>query len=187
MFERFTAEARQTVVLSQEHAVRREDSTITPTHLLLALTEGHLSDLLSAYGLDVDTIERLAPGNKAREIPDDTALRSIGVDLHAIRESVESAFGPGALETGPGPRRRFWARTRRGAPGRKMFAANAKNALVLSLRETIRLNVHEIADESLLLGLLRTDGPEITAIFEHIGLDQANLRNDLESRIRKAA
>lgn len=187
MFERFTADARGTVVRAQEHAARRKGPTITPTHLLLALTDGRLSGLLEGYGIDAGTIERLAPGRRARAIDDDTALRSIGVDMHAIRESVESAFGPGALEATPQPRRRSPMWRRRDGGGHKAFTPNAKKALELSLREAIRLNAREITAESLLLGLLRTGDPHVTDILEHAEVNQADLRADLESRIREAA
>ena len=155
--------------------------------LVLALTEGRLGSLLVSHGIDAETIERLAPGSKARTIDDDTALRTIGVDLHAIRQSVESAFGPGALDTAPTPHRRWSAWTRRGNRGHRAFTTNAKKALELSLREAIRLDSREISAESLLLGLLRTGDPELTYIFEHAALNQADLRIDLESLIRQAA
>lgn len=187
MFERFTAEARSTVVRAQEHAVERKDSTITPTHLFLALTKGSLGSLLLSHGIDAETIERLAPGSKAHAIDDDTALRTIGVDLHAIRESVESAFGPGALDAAPMPLRRWSAWTRRSNRGHRAFTTTAKKALELSLREAIGLDAREIGAESLLLGLLRTGDPELTYIFEHTALNQADLCIDLESRIRQAA
>lgn len=184
MCERLTVEARSTVMRAQGHAIRRKDSTITPTHLLLALTEESLGSLLVSHGIDAVTIERLAPGSKARGIDDDTALRTIVVDVHA---TPDSAFGPGALESAPRPRRRWWAWARRGSRGHKAFTANTKKALELSLRETIRLNAREIGAESLLLGLLRTGDPELTDILVHTAANQADLRDELESRIRQAA
>lgn len=187
MFERFTAEARSTVVGAQEHSARRKDSTIDATHLLLALTKGDLSSLLTSYGIDAESIERLAPGSKARAIDDDTALRAIGVDVHAIRQSIESTFGSGALDVAPRPRSRWAAWMHSADRGHKNFTANAKKALELSLRETIRLNADEIGAESLLLGLLRTEDPEVTDILKHAAVNQAELRADLELRIRQAA
>ncbi|MEP7161951.1 MAG: Clp protease N-terminal domain-containing protein [Dermatophilaceae bacterium] len=187
MFERFTAEARSTVLHAQEHAARRKDSSITPTHLLLALSDGNLSSLLTRYGINTEQIERYAPGHHARAVDDDTALRSIGVDLHAIREAVESAFGPGALETAPRPRRRWPTRTPGTNSGHKAFNGNAKKALELSLRETIRLDAREISAESILLGLLRTGDPELATVFEHSATNQTDLRIELESHVRKAA
>lgn len=187
MFERFTADARTTVVRAQVHAARRRDSTIAPTHLLLALTEGRLGGLLEGYNVTAETVERDAPAGTSHSIDDDVALRSIGIDLYAIRASIESAFGPGALETPRGPSRRFAPWARRGNRRHRAVADNAKKALELSLRETIRLDAREIGAESLLLGLLRTGDPELTRVFEHAGVNQANLRTDLETRIRHAA
>lgn len=187
MFERFTAEARNTVVGAQEHAVRRKDTTVAPMHLLLALTQGSLSSLLTSYGIDTATIDHLAPGSKSRAIDDDTALRSIGVDLHAIRESIESAFGPGALDVGPRTRSPWAALKHSKDRGHKGFSANAKKVLELSLRETIRLNARAIGSESVLLGLLCAEDPEVTDILKRMAVDQHELRTDLELRISQAA
>lgn len=185
MFERFTAEARSAVVGAQEHAARRGDPAITVTHLLLALTEGSLSGLLSAYGIDAETIERLAPGRTARAIDDSDALRTIGVDLDAIRRSIEAAFGSGALEAASSRRRRV--RMRRRDRGHRAFSASAKLALELSLRETIRLPGRQIGAESLLLGLLGSDDPELAHLMRQVPADLADLRLHVESRIRDAA
>ncbi len=198
MFERFTAEARSTVVRAQQHAVRRKDFSITPVHLLLALTDGSLSGLLVSYGIDTETVDHLAPGNEARALDDDTALRSIGVDMHAIRTSVEAAFGPGALEGRSSPRRRWPPWTRRAHPARHhacgthgdphlAFTANAKKALELSLRESLRLDTHEIGAEGLLLGLLRAGDRELTDILEHTTVSLTDLRSEIEARVRHAA
>lgn len=187
MFERFTAEARSTVVGAQDHAARRGDSTIDPTHLLLALTEGNLSSLLTSCGIDAETIERLSPGSKARAIDDDTALRTIGVDLQAIRQSIEATFGSSALDFAPRPCSRWTAWMHPGDRGHKDFTPSAKKALELSLRETIRLNAREIGAESLLLGLLRTEDSEVIDLLKRAAVNQAELRADLELRIRQAA
>lgn len=57
----------------------------------------------------------------------------------------------------------------------------------VSLRETIKLKAREIADESILLGLLRTGDVDLAKVFEHAGGDPADLRTNLETRIRRAA
>lgn len=187
MFERFTAEARSTVVRARDHAGERQDPTITPTHLVLALATGRLGSLLASHGIDAETIERLAPGSKAGAMDDGTALRTIGVDLSAIRASVESAFGPGALDAAPVPHRRWSAWTRRGNRVHRAFTTNAKKALELSLREAMRLDARAIGAETLLLGLLRTGDPELARILERAAVNQADLRTDVESLIRRAA
>lgn len=187
MFERFTPEARRTVMRARGHAERRHDPAIAAAHLLLALTEGRLGGLLAGYGVDTQTVERVALTDRSRSIDDDDALRSIGIDPHAIRASIESAFGPGALEPPPAPSRRFAPWARRRTRRHRAFADTAKKALELSLRETIRLKAREIADESILLGLLRTGDLDLTRVFEHAGVDPADLRTDLERRIRRAA
>lgn len=186
MFERFTTDARQTVVLAQECAAGRKDVTVTPVDLLLALTRGPLGPLLADAGVTQRAIEASRAGTQPGSVDDDTALRSIGIDLHAIRASIESAFGQGALDAVPTPRRSRppWGRVR---GGHIPFGGTAKETLSLGLRETVRLDATAIGTESIMLGLLRTFDPALENVFEQASVDRAGLRARLEGRIRKTA
>jgi hypothetical protein len=73
---------------------------------------------------------------------DASALAAIGIDLDAVRRSVEESFGPGALS---GRRRR------RG--GHLPLCPKAKRALERSLREALALSDRHIGPEHILLGL----------------------------------
>jgi ATP-dependent Clp protease ATP-binding subunit ClpA len=103
MFERFTRSAKAAVVLAQESAGELNAREIGPEHLLVgaAQSAGHdLSAVLGGYGLTVDAIRaRLVAGDGDEEFEGDAeALRSIGINLHAIRDGIARTFGPDAWD-----------------------------------------------------------------------------------------
>ncbi len=167
MFERFTPEARQVVIDAQEECRRLHDPGITSVHLLLALTreERPLADLLARHGLTRAALDEHAAD----------ALRTFGIDVHAVREAMERKFGKGALDRVP-------RRT-----GHVPFRSDAKKCLELSLREAIRLKSGEIRVEHLALGMLRAPGPMVGPILAALGVDVPALQRDLEQRLRPAA
>ena len=167
MFERFSREARQAVVDAHEECRRLHDPGITSVHLLLALTrEGRpLADLLAQHGLSRAALDEHAAD----------ALRTFGIDVHAVREAVEREFGKGALDRAP----------RRS--GHLPVRSDAKKCLELSLREAVRLKSREIRIEHLALGLLRAPGPMVGPILVALGVDVPTLRRDIELRLRPAA
>jgi len=152
MFERFTYDARQAVILAQEEATRLHHGWIGTEHLLLGVlcSGGAPARLLADFGVDAggvrDEVVRIV-GRGEHDIDPD-ALATLGIDLDAVRERVENAFGPGALD-----RRRG---CRRGLVGPRIpFTRRAKKALELTLREGIALGDRELRGEHLILGLLR--------------------------------
>ena len=182
MFERFTREARQIVVDAQAECRRLHDSRITSVHLMLALagSDAPLGRLLAEHGITRDGIDTAARAGES--VLDDRAandLRRLGIDLDAVREAVESNFGPGALD------RPAKGRRRRG--GHLPFTADAKKALELSLREALRLQSKEIRVEHLALGLLRTPGAHLQPVLDALAVDVPALRGVLERRLRSAA
>ena len=160
MFERFTADARRTVVLAVEVAEEIGHDYVGAEHLLIALPgtgPNIATDALIACGfdprrarLDLDRIE--PPGGSDLSEAEAEALRGIGVDLDEVRRRVEASFGPGALD-----RRRRWHGRRRTRACGLPFMPTAKQALELALREAIRLRHHRIGPEHVLLGLLRVN------------------------------
>ncbi|KAA2266592.1 Clp protease [Solihabitans fulvus] len=185
MFEQFTQDARQTVVLAQSAARRLGHHYIGTEHLLLGLlSQPHTlaARLLVVRGLDLayaeTTVLRLlgTPGLDAR---DADALGTIGIDLSAIKEKVEATFGRGALDRDP-------AHTRAGrfaGGGHIPFTKRAKKVLELSLREALRLKHKHIADGHLLLGLLREGEGLAAKVLAEAGIDFAQLRADLDRDI----
>src|SRR5215218_10349806 len=99
MFERFTREARQTVVQAQAEAAALHSGRVGTEHLLLGLVgqDGTpTTAVLARHGLTRATV--LASVSALSGDLDAEALTTLGIDLDAVRSRVESAFGPGALD-----------------------------------------------------------------------------------------
>ena len=208
MFERFTHDARAVVISTQDICLGLGVDEVRPVHLLFALTEGGsgVSDLLAAHGISTDAVADclgVAPPTPPTPLGDDDAeaLRSLGIDLDAIREAVERQFGEGALDADaatdePGERRPpapgddddAWAARRRfGLGGRLRFGRGSKKVLELSLREALRTGAREIRTEHIALGVLRADDEAVTMLLRTLGTDPRAVRADLENRGRRSA
>ena len=198
MFERFTEDARAVVIAARFRAESLQHHAIGTEHLLLGLLAQPGSPagvLLVGHGLTLErataTVQQLrspggnggGTGSGTDDDLDAEALRVIGIDLDAVRASVEASFGEGAL-AGPGgaePRRR-----RRGLGGSLPFSPRAKKALELGLREAIRLRQKEIRDLHLLLGLLREGQGLACLVLHRSGIDALTLRQEIEAQLRQA-
>ena len=170
MFERFTKEARATVIAAQQVARDAGSRTVDTRHVLVALAEstGPASRALDAVGVDRDDMTtRLRDDLRAGGLDRD-ALAALGVDLDAVRERADAVFGPGALDTAGR------------SPGHIPFGSDAKKSLQLALREAIRLGRRTIDGGHLLLGMLRADSPAREALAD-AGVDVDALRRTLES------
>ncbi len=175
MFERFTDSARQVVTNAQAEARRLNHGYIGTEHLLLALLVPPPTmpgRVLVRHGLDQFTAEAtldrlLGSGDEAL---DADLLESIGIDLGAVREKVEAAFGRGALDRRPAGRP---------VTGHVPFTKRAKKALELSLREALALKHNHIADGHILLGLIREGEGMATRILTDAGIDRAVLRQEV--------
>jgi Clp amino terminal domain, pathogenicity island component len=122
MFERFTDDARQTVVQAQHNARRLGHNYIGCEHLLLAVAAAGepASAVLRDQGVTPERVEAeilrvIGPGHAAGVWPgleepgqapvpadplaglDREALAAIGIDLDVVRAHLEAAFGPDAL------------------------------------------------------------------------------------------
>lgn len=179
MFERFGTSTRAAVLQAQDEARELGHPYIGTEHLLLALLRnptGLATTSLGMYGLDHaavrDSVERIV--GIAQDQLDAEALASIGIDLDAVRSTVESAFGPGVLDgTGPSARR----------GGRLPFSARAKKTMELSLREALRLKDKQITDGHLLLGILREGEGVAAKIIAGAGIDFGELRDHVETEL----
>ena len=184
MFERFSRNARVAVVLAQEAARELGAQEIRPEHLLVGVLQSagmELSALLAGYGVtSVGVRTRLTADDPFDD--DAEALRSIGIDLNAVRDSVDRAFGPDAFANAGHPSGRRGGR--RG--GHLRFTRSAKKTLELALREAIAHKHNWIGCEHVLLGILR--GGDATAtglITEHV--DAPRLRRDVDALFDEAA
>jgi ATP-dependent Clp protease ATP-binding subunit ClpA len=156
MFERFTKDARQVVILAQDEGRALGHRGIGTVHLLLALSagDGAGARALRDHGLEPDglreRVRRLA--GLGPDPIDGAALATIGIDIDEVRRSVEAAFGAGALE---GARR---------VKGHIRFTTQAKKALELSLRSALALEHKHINSGHVLLGLLASRGADDLAL-----------------------
>ena len=171
MFERFTREAREVVVAAQEEARRLRHGRIGTEHLLLGLLAGPATTsarTLGRHGITRDGVVASVRTLVGDDLDAD-ALTTLGIDLDAVRERVEEAFGPGALDRRPGDR----------SPGHLPFTPRARKVLELSLREALTLRSRSIADGHVLLGLLREGEGLAMKVLHDRGVDLPALRDEL--------
>lgn len=173
MFERFTSEAREGVVGAQQQARQLRHGHVGTEHLLLSLLDQQGTAAATALGRHGLTRTAVA-GDVVRSIGgeqlDAEALTSLGIDLDAVRSSVEAAFGPGALDHPP---------ARRTRSGHIPFTPRAKKVLELSLREAMALKSRSITDGHLLLGLIREGEGLAAKVLHDRGVDLPALRDEV--------
>ncbi|BBY44363.1 Clp protease N-terminal domain-containing protein [Mycolicibacterium celeriflavum] len=188
MFERFSRNARIAVVLAQEEARELDSEAIRPEHLLVGVLQSagrDLSRLLAGRGVTAEAVRAQLDSADTPADPtfdeDADALRSIGIDLRAMRDNVVRNFGRDAWNnalrnSGRRPRRR------RHIP----FTKPAKKALELSLREALAHKDSSIGCEHLILGILRGgDRCALRLITEHVDADR--LRDEIVTLLDEAA
>jgi ATP-dependent Clp protease ATP-binding subunit ClpA len=197
MFERLTTQAREVVIAAQQEARQLGHRHVGTEHLLLAMLDPHrggAAAMLAAAGLDHGQVSagitRLVGAPQLGD-GDAAALRSIGIDLEAIRAKLEQTFGPGALDCEPPVRPRGMFRRRNPQPqpltGRTPFTPRAKKVLELSLREALRLSHKYIGTEHILLGLIREGDGLAAKIMVDAGINLSDLRLRTEESLKKAA
>ncbi|MEU4340374.1 Clp protease N-terminal domain-containing protein [Nocardia sp. NPDC023852] len=173
MFERFSRSARTAIVNAQEDARELRAPNIEVEHVLLGLLshgDPELKALLAEAGLTHESVlSRLADNGEEEPLgaEDAEALRSIGIDLDAVRESLEANFGEDALDRAvPEPRRGpfGWGRGR-GNVGHIPFTKDAKKVLELALREALGRKDKTIESGHVLLGILRAPNQTTVRLF----------------------
>ncbi|SNT37678.1 Clp protease N-terminal domain-containing protein [Rhodococcoides kyotonense] len=182
MFERFTGRARMAVVAAQEQARATKSPRIEAVHVFLGVldtADSGLRSLLEREGYTVDSVRATLSTDSELGDGDAKALESIGIDLDAVRASLEASFGEGALDE-PTQDKRGWLGRR---TGHLAFAPASKKAIELSLREAIQRKDSEIRSEHLLLGLIRGADDGFTAVVR----DPDGLRNRITESLDKAA
>jgi ATP-dependent Clp protease ATP-binding subunit ClpC len=131
MFERFTDRARRVLVQAQEEAKTHDHNYIGAEHLLLSLTRENIGGVAAK------------------------TLRSLGIDLEAVRQRVETVAGRG--EQAPS--------------GHIPFTPEAKEVLKLALAEALRLDHSYIGTEHILLGLIRAGDSAAAQVLTSLGAD----------------
>ncbi|MEP6648762.1 MAG: Clp protease N-terminal domain-containing protein [Lapillicoccus sp.] len=100
-----------------------------------------------------------------------------------VRQSVEDAFGKGALDDVPsGPDRPHRWRGR----DRSRFTTRAKTSLERGLRQAIMLGDTEIGSEHLFLGVLDEGTGRGVRLLRDLGVDLAQLRAATLERSRRS-
>jgi ATP-dependent Clp protease ATP-binding subunit ClpA len=182
MFERFTDDARQTVVHAQEEARKLHHGWIGTEHLLLGLLDlrgSATAAVLTAHGLTRESVSAAVVAYVGSEDLDAAALTTLGIDLAAVRSSAEAAFGPGALRPiGSG-------RARRAQSGHIPFTGRAKKVLELSLREALAQKSKSIADGHIALGLLREGEGLAMKVISDRGIDADALRREITAALAR--
>ena len=174
MFERFTPEAREVVVLAQDEARSLRHDHIGTEHLLLALLrlDTATTAVLRRHGLDHDEVAEGVAAHLGGGDLDAEALRTLGIDLDAVRDVAEATFGPGALDA-PGRGRQ------KESSGHIPFTSRAKKVLELSLREAVAQRSKSIRDGHVALGLLREGQGLAMKVLHDRGIDLAALREEI--------
>ncbi|WP_225731582.1 MULTISPECIES: Clp protease N-terminal domain-containing protein [unclassified Nocardia] len=174
MFERFSRSAKTAIVIAQEDARELRAPRIEVEHVLLGLLsqgEPELKQLLAEAGLThKGAMERLRQAGNGIPLgaEDAEALRSIGIDLDAVRESLEATFGADALdrplprEERPGP---FGRGRDRMNFGHIPFSRDAKKVVELALREALARKDRSIEAGHVLLGILRAPNETVSGLL----------------------
>ncbi|MGE2733728.1 Clp protease N-terminal domain-containing protein [Mycolicibacterium vaccae] len=179
MFERFSRHARAAVVAAEQSAHELDAARIRPEHLLLGVLQTAGADLtavLSNCGVTAEAVRRQLPG-AGFDDEDADALRSIGIDVEAVREKVDQTFGPDTFDHALPPSRG------RGCVG---FSKASKKVMELALREALAHKHNWIGCEHMVLGLLR-GGDDAALGLLTARVDTAELRRRVDTLFDAAA
>jgi ATP-dependent Clp protease ATP-binding subunit ClpA len=187
MFERFTVAARSVVLHAREHAVRGGHREIEAWDLLRGVlddVDGVPARVLGQLGMSDPTA---LAGDDEPKSSDVDALKSIGIDLDAVRRRAEESFGPGALERHRRQRPGLFGR--RTAGGHLPLSKEAKASLEQALRAATGERHRYLGSEHLFLGLLATEEGTALRLLGRLGVteDAAGLRRRVLDELRRAA
>jgi len=201
MPEQFTGDARQVVDRASAQARRLGHGFVGGEHLLygLAGTEGEVGAVLRERGVTPERVEaefvrligpRVTASGSLFDPLDRDALTTIGIDLDAVRERIEAAFGPGALAPdAPAPRR--WRRPRPGqrpgpVTGPIPLTRRARKCLESSRRAAQAHPGGHLGAEHIALALLAMDDGVPRRILSAIGASAPRLGTEIRARCQQA-
>jgi ATP-dependent Clp protease ATP-binding subunit ClpC len=180
VFELFTPQARQVILVSQDEAISLGHDFIGTEHLLLGLvtvTDGLAGQVLASHRVTADRIRGEAvrllaaagvTGTGGQDAAD--ALATIGIDVAEIRRRADDTFGPGRFHF-----------------PRPAYTDLAKKALELSVGEAQALGCDYIGTEHVLLGLLAGNEGLALQALSSAGVDPAVLRPAVLARLAPGA
>jgi ATP-dependent Clp protease ATP-binding subunit ClpA len=187
MMERIEGEARGAVIRAQEQARRLGQEFIGCEHLLygVAGAEDTAGRVLRARGVTPERVEeqvaRLIRQSRSAVTPpaglDGGALEVIGIDLDAVRDRIEEAFGPGALERAAAPSRH--------ARGHLRVTRQARKCINLSVREaqTDPAGTHANGSAYFALNLLAMDASVPRKILAELGVSAPQLTAEIRESL----
>lgn len=191
MFEGFTDPAREVVVEAQAQAWRLGHNYIGCEHLLLAVAASDTAagDVLRGLSATPDAIEstalRLLGG--PRPALDSEALAVFGIDLAAVRDRVETVFGPGALNRAPRRRDRWRLRRCDTGPfgGHIPFTVRAKKCLQIAGESSDR-GGRQVGEEHIALALTSMTDGLAPRVLAELGIAATQAHSAILDRYRRA-
>ncbi|GHF26224.1 Clp protease [Streptomyces mashuensis] len=200
MFERFTKDARTVVVCAQEEARALGHGRIDPGHLLLGIAAQEQAPgaaTLARFGATAEALRGAVAASKSPAGPfdeeDAEVLRTLGIDLTAVRDRAEQVFGPGALDAPPpaaAPEEQGGGgllRGRKGGTPHIPFDRAARKALEQSLRAAVERKDRAIGTEHVLLGILDARDGAAADVLGRLGTDPETVRAALLTDLAAAA
>jgi ATP-dependent Clp protease ATP-binding subunit ClpA len=198
---RMTPDAVAVAVGAYEHALRLGHGYLGSEHFLLALASADqpAGAVLRDHGVTPERVEAEIARRAGAALFGDldrSALAAIGIDVNAVRASVEASFGPEALTSAsqalhPEPRvRRLDPRRVSGASRDGVFLRHSPSAEQTVHNAQVgaqaRHDTH-VSVEHLALGLLAvSDGPA-PSILSALGVPAARLRTAILDRHRQSS
>ena len=195
MSRRITGDGRLVVLHAGEQARRLGHGFLGCEHLLfgLASVDSEAGTVLRARGItprryEEEFVNLVGPhrptgADGAVTDPfDREALASIGIDLDAVRERIEAAFGPGALTrtVNHRARRRFGRPRRAGIPsGHLPLTRRAKKCLRRALHHEQVRHGQQLEPDEIALALLTTNRGLVPRILSALGTTAADLRAEI--------
>ena len=192
MFDRFTSSVLEVVENAQIEARDLGHNYIGTEHLLIALSaRPDLTAGRAVHECGIETVRlregltRLLAGPPS---DDATLLRTLGIDLHAVRQTVERTLGQDAVEAARPARRQRWFRQRRGSCrsillGEMGVTPRLKRSFELAVKQAHAAGRAQADDGYLLLALLDDrKGLAVELVTEQIG-DVALLEENLRRRL----
>jgi len=191
VFERFTPAAKALVIEAQAQRSTMDDRRVRSEHILLALLaeQGPSGEALRRHGFQAGRLlAQLEEIDEHRDDSepesDDRLLKGLGIEVEAIRRSIDETFGPGALDRARGRHHRRNQRGRRNPSTddrRHGFDPASKRVLELSLREALRLKTRHIGPEHIGLGILNEGNCTACRLLSGQGIELAQLRASWEA------
>jgi ATP-dependent Clp protease ATP-binding subunit ClpA len=157
-------------------------------HMLLGLLHRPADDpaatVLAAHGVTIDQVREALTRDlgDAPRLDAKAMLAALGVDLDAVRASVEANFGPDAIDALYARRRRDGHRLARGPLCGMALAPRAKESLKLA-RSAAKADHRPVASTSdLLEGLLTVEAGMAVRLLRELDVDPVVLRDELRPR-----